>query len=79
LAAVEQDVAGRVAVHRVVDPDVNLTVPVASAGNPDTDSTTELPKVVDDGFAAAVMVYAEDWVMVKLVVAVDPAQSLLPE
>ena len=72
MAAVEQDVAGRVAVHRVVDPDVNLTVPVASAGNPDTDSTTELPKVVDDGFALTVIVYAEDFVTVKLVLAVAP-------
>jgi hypothetical protein len=40
---VEHDVAGKVAVHRVVDPEVNVTVPVASPGRPDVDSVTALP------------------------------------
>jgi hypothetical protein len=69
---VVHDVAGNVAVHNVVDPDVNVTVPVAPDGNPDTDRVTTLPCAVDVGFAPAVMVYAEDFVIVKFVLAVDP-------
>jgi hypothetical protein len=49
-------VAGRVAVHSVVDPEVNVTVPVAPEGRPDTDRVTTVPWGVDVGFAAAVMV-----------------------
>jgi hypothetical protein len=37
------------------------------------DSVTALPNVVEVGLAAAVIVYPETWVIVKLVVAVDPA------
>jgi hypothetical protein len=59
-------------VHNVVDPEVNVTVPVAPDGRPDADKVTAFPNVVDDGFAEAVMVYAEDLVTVKLVVAVAP-------
>ena len=59
--------------HRVVDPEVNVTVPVAADGIPDTDSVTALPCAVDDGLAAAVIVYADDWVMVKLVLADAPS------
>jgi hypothetical protein len=43
VAEVAQDVAGRVAVHNDVDPEVNVTVPVASAGSPDTATVTALP------------------------------------
>jgi hypothetical protein len=70
--AQEADPPEVVVVHSVVDPDVKVTVPVAFDGNPDTESVTELPCVVDVGLAAAVMVYAEDFVIVKDVVAVDP-------
>jgi hypothetical protein len=72
VAEVVQDVAGRVAVHNVALPEVNVTVPVAPAGKPDADKVTLLPYATDDGAAAAVMVYAEDFVTVKLVVAVAP-------
>jgi hypothetical protein len=67
-----QEVAGNVAVHNVVDSEVKVTVPVASAGNPDADSVTVLPYAVEVGAAAAVMVYAEDFVTVKEVLAVAP-------
>jgi hypothetical protein len=66
------DVAGRVAVHNVVDPEVNVTVPVALPGRPEADKVTALPNVVDDGFAAAVIVYPDAWVIVKAVAAVAP-------
>jgi hypothetical protein len=69
---VVHEVAGRVAVHRVVDPEVNVTVPVASAGRPEVDRVTALPYVTEAGVAEAVMLYPEDWVMVKLVDAVAP-------
>jgi hypothetical protein len=69
---VRHEVAGRVAVHSVVDPEVKVTVPVAAAGSPDADRVTALPYAVDVGEAAAVIVYAEDLVMVKLVPAVVP-------
>jgi hypothetical protein len=69
---VRQEVAGRVAVHSVVDPEVNVTVPVAADGIPETDRVTAVPYAVDTGLAAAVMVYAEDLVTVKLVLAVAP-------
>ena len=48
--------AGSVTVHNVAEPEVNVTVPVASAGSPDTDRATELPYATDVGFAAAVSV-----------------------
>jgi choline-glycine betaine transporter len=73
------DVVGNVAVHRVVDPEVNVTVPVAPEGSPDTDRITTVPWGVEVGFAAAVMVYAEDFVTVKEVVAVDPVKLPSPE
>jgi hypothetical protein len=76
---VEHDVAGRVAVHNDVDPETNVTVPVAPPGRPDTERVTALPKVVETGFADAVMVYAEDFVTVKEVVAVDPRKLPSPE
>jgi hypothetical protein len=69
---VVQEVAGRVAVHNVVDPEVNVTVPVAPDGIPEVDRVTALPYAVEVGLAEAVMVYAEDFVTVKLVVAVAP-------
>jgi hypothetical protein len=69
---VEHDVAGRVAVHNVVDPETNVTVPVAPPGRPEVDSVTAFPYAVELGLADAVMLYPEDWVMVKLVDAVDP-------
>jgi hypothetical protein len=61
-----------VAVHNVVDPEVKVTVPVAAAGIPDTDRVTAVPCAVDVGFAEAVIVYAENLVTVKEVVAVAP-------
>jgi hypothetical protein len=70
---VRQEVAGSVAVHSVALPEVNVTVPVPADGIPDVDSVTALPYAVDTGLAAAVMVYAEDLVTVKLVLAVAPA------
>jgi hypothetical protein len=69
---VVQEVAGRVAVHSVVDPEVNVTVPVALPGRPDVDRVTALPYVVDVGVADAVIVYPVAWVIVKAVVAVAP-------
>jgi hypothetical protein len=72
VADVVQEVAGRAAVHRVVDPEVNVTVPVAPDGIPDVDSVTALPNVVEVGFAVAVMVYAEEAVIKKEVEAVAP-------
>jgi hypothetical protein len=65
-------VAGKVVVHKVVDPEVKVTVPVAAAGIPEVDSVTALPNVVEVGFAAAVIVYAEVAVIVNVVEAVDP-------
>jgi hypothetical protein len=32
-----------VVVHKVVDPEVNVTVPVAAPGTPETDRVTALP------------------------------------
>jgi hypothetical protein len=72
VAEVVQVVAGRVAVHRVVDPEVNVTVPVAPEGIPDVDRVTALPYAVEVGFAEAVMVYPADFVIVNEVVAVAP-------
>jgi hypothetical protein len=60
-------------VHNVVDPETNVTVPVAPPGRPEADRLTAVPYATDVGAAAAVMVYPEDFVTVKLVVAVDPA------
>jgi hypothetical protein len=45
-----------VAVHRVVDPEVNVTVPVAPDGSPVADSDTAVPYAVDAGFADALRV-----------------------
>jgi hypothetical protein len=56
LTEVWHDVAGSVTVHRVVVPEVNVTVPVAPAGRPEADRVTALPYVVDDGFALTVIV-----------------------
>jgi hypothetical protein len=70
---VRQEVAGSVAVHSVALSEVNVTVPVALPGRPDVDRVTALPNVVDVGFATAVIVYAEDFVTVKEVLAVAPA------
>jgi hypothetical protein len=40
---VSQLSAGKLAVHRVVVPEVKLTVPVAFPGRPETESVTALP------------------------------------
>jgi hypothetical protein len=72
VAEVWHEVAGKVTVHNVVVPEVRVTVPVAADGIPDNVRVTALPKVVDDGFALTVIVYAEDFVTVKLVLAVAP-------
>jgi hypothetical protein len=69
---VRQEVAGRVAVHNVVDPELNVTVPVPADGIPDVDSVTALPNVVDVGFAVAAMVYPDSAVIVNVVEAVAP-------
>jgi hypothetical protein len=62
-----------VTVHSVAVPEVIVTVPIAPDGIPDRVSVTAWPKVVDDGFALTVIVYAEDFVTVKEVLAVAPA------
>jgi hypothetical protein len=46
---VVHEVAGRVIVHSVVAPEVTVTVPVAPAGSPDTDTVTGAPNVVVPG------------------------------
>jgi hypothetical protein len=43
VADVAQLVAGRVTVHNVVLPDVNVTVPLALPGSPDTETVTAVP------------------------------------
>jgi hypothetical protein len=66
------DVAGNVAVHNVADPEVNATVPVAPDGIPEVDRLTAVPNATDAGFAEAVIVYAENAVIVNEVLAVVP-------
>jgi hypothetical protein len=66
-------------VHNVADPETNVTVPVAPPGRPAADRLTALPYATDVGAAAAVIVYAEDFVTVKEVVAVDPRKLPSPE
>jgi hypothetical protein len=43
MVEVRQEVAGRVAVHSVVEPEVNVTVPVALPGRPDVNRVTAVP------------------------------------
>jgi hypothetical protein len=78
VADVVHEVADRVAVHNVALPEVKVTVPVALPGRPDADRVTALPNVVDVGFAAAAMVYAEEAVIKKEVEAVDPVKLVSP-
>ena len=52
---VEQLAAGSVATHSVDPPEVNVKVPVAPAGSPETDSESAVPKGTLDGAADSVM------------------------
>jgi hypothetical protein len=78
VADVVQEVAGRVAVHNVVDPEVKVTVPVAAPGTPETDRVTAVPYAAEAGVAEAVMVYAEVAVIKKEVEAVAPVKLTSP-
>jgi hypothetical protein len=51
---VAQLVDGSVAVHRVVRPEINATVPVASLGRPDSDRVELVPYATLGGVALAV-------------------------
>jgi hypothetical protein len=73
-----QDIAGRVAVHRMVLPWVKVTIPVVPPGNPLTPRFDDEPKCTVGGVAVAVMVVGAR-VTVRVVVAVEPAKLPSPE
>jgi hypothetical protein len=69
---VVQLVVESVAVHNVVDPEVNVTVPVAPPGRPLSAKLEAVPNGTLEGVALALNDVAAA-VTVRLVVAVEPA------
>jgi hypothetical protein len=69
---VEQLVAGSVATQRVEPPEVNVTVPVAPPGKPDTDSVSLVPNGTLDGAADSVIVVLDSVTVNAAPVAVVP-------
>ena len=59
--------------HNVTAPEVNVTVPVASAASPESDNVTADPNGVEDGVAAAANDGVPATVTSKEVVSDDPA------
>jgi hypothetical protein len=76
--AVWQLVAGIVATHSVEPPELNVTVPVAPAVRPESDSVSCEPYTIDDGAAASVNVGVA-FVIVSVVVVTCDANVELPE
>jgi hypothetical protein len=62
---------GRLAVHSVAAPELNVTVPVAPPGSPEVESDTASPYEVELGVAEADMEVGS-FVIVKLVPTDDP-------
>jgi hypothetical protein len=69
---VGQLAAGSVATQSVLPPDVNVTVPVALAGSPDTDSESAVPNGTLDGAADSVIVVLASVTLKLAPVAVIP-------
>lgn len=69
---VEQLVAGSVATHSVEPPDLNVTVPVAPPGKPDTDSVSLVPNGTLAGAADSVIVVLDNVTVKAAPVAVVP-------
>jgi hypothetical protein len=78
VAAVWQLVNGMVATQSVEPPELNVTVPVAPAGSPESDSVSCEPYTMDDGAAASVKVGVA-LVMVRVVVVTCDAKFESPE
>jgi len=76
--AVWQLVAGMSATQSVAPPDAKVTVPVAPAGSPESDSVSCEPYTMDDGAAASVKVGVA-LVIVSVVVVTCDAKFESPE
>ena len=70
--------AGIVATQSVTPPELNVTVPVAPTGRPESDSVSCEPKTIDDGAAASVKVGVA-LVMMSVVVVVCGRKFASPE
>lgn len=76
--AVWQLVAEMIATQSVEPPELNVTVPVAPTGSPESDSVSCEPYTMDDGAAASVKVGVA-LVMVSVVVVVCDVKFESPE
>jgi hypothetical protein len=76
---VEQPVDGSAATQRVDPPEVNVTVPVAPPGSPDTDSVSLVPYGTLAGAADSVIAVLESVTVKAAPVAVVPLKLALPE
>jgi hypothetical protein len=78
VAAVRQLAVGIVTTHNVEPPELNVTVPVAPAGRPESDNVSCEPYTIDDGAAASVKVGVA-LVIVSVVVVTCDAKFESPE